>query len=168
VTSTYPSDGASHQQADHNRRKLSHGLLTYRRDITCLTARIKALRQQAESGVAQAICDDVPLQTAASAAGITVVKAASVGLDLENRTHSGTSSESHVKALRTLNQQATSLEAQRKRLRQEQEQLVLGALTTGLLDAPWIAAISGLTLERVTALGQQEQQTSQHTPTNAK
>jgi hypothetical protein len=152
VTYTYRSAGASQQQADHNRQKLSQGLLTYRRDITSLTARIKALRQQAENGVAQAIWDDVPLKTAAIAAGITVVKAASVRLEFEDLPHSGTSPESHVVSLRALNQQATSLEAERKKLRQQQEQLVVVALTTGLLDAPWVAKVSGLTLERVAAL----------------
>lgn len=164
MTYTYRSKGASQQQVAKNQQKLSQGLLTYRRGIASLTAKIKTLRQQAESGVARAIWDEVPLQTAARAAGMTVVKAASLGLEFEDLPHSGTSPEFHLEALRALNQETTRLEAERQKFRQGQERLVVVALTTGQLDAPWIAAVSGLTLERVTALSEQTHQTKPKPP----
>jgi hypothetical protein len=155
---TYRSKGSPEKRAERNRHKLSCGLLTYRKGIVSISARLSVLRSQTEREIAQAIWDNVAVRTVASAAGITAAKARSVGLAFEGLPHSGTTAKSHVQTLRALSQQTGRLKAEQEELRRQQEQLVVTALETGLLDGPWVAAVSGLTLEHVNVLAQQTRQ----------
>lgn len=152
MTYTYRSKGATGQRAERDRQKLNRGLLIYRKGIASISARLSALRSQTEREIAQAIWDDVPVRTVASAVGITVTKARDVGLAFEDLPRSGTTAESHVHSLRSLAQEVRRLEAEQGQLRRQQEQLVVTTIETGLFGAPWVAAVSGLPLERVNVL----------------
>lgn len=152
MTYTYRSNGATEHGAERDRHKLNRGLLVYRKGIASISARISALGSRTEREIAHAIWDDVPLRTVASAAGITVTKARDGGLAFEDLPSSGTSAESHVHTLRSLAQEAARLEAEQGELRRQREQLVVTTLETGLLGAPWVAAVSGLSLDRVNVL----------------
>lgn len=149
---TYRSQGATEQRAERDTQKLNRGLLVYRKGIASMSATISALHSRTEREIAQAIWDDVPVPTVTSAAGITVTKARDVGLAFEDLPRSETTAEYHVQTLRSLAQEAGRLEAEHGKLRRQQEQLVVTTLETGLLGAPWVAAVSGLSLERVTVL----------------
>lgn len=152
MTYTYRSKGATEQRSEQDRTKLNRGLFNYRKGIVGISARISALRSRTEREIAQAIWDDVPVRTVASAAGTTVTKARDVGLAYEDLPRSDTTAESHVCTLRSLAQEADRLETEQGELRRQQEELVVTALETGLLGAPWVSAVSGLPLERVNVL----------------
>jgi hypothetical protein len=158
MTYTYRSKSTPEQQSERDRQKLNRGLLLQRKDIADKSARIKALGGQLERAIAQAIWDEVPLRTAAAAAGVPVTSARSVGLAFEGLPHSSTTAKSHVQTLRATAQQSDRLKAERAELQRQQEQLVVAALETGLLETPLAAAVSGLTLERVNLLARQKRQ----------
>lgn len=151
---TYRSKGTTGQRSELHKQKLNQALLTRRKVLTSISARLNALSEQIDREVAQAIWDDVAVRTVAAAAGITVSRARSLGLAFETL-RSDATAKAHIETLRDLTQQAATLRAEQEELRRQQEQLVVTALQTGLLDAPWLAALSGLTLERVNMLGQQ-------------
>lgn len=116
-----------------------------------MSARINALSRHLEHRMAQAIQDGVPLQSVAAAAGTTVAMARSVQLAYAGLPRSGTTPESHVKTLGALTLHAGRFKAEKEELRRQQEQIVVTALELGLLDAPWLAAVSGLSLENILA-----------------
>ncbi|MCO4272953.1 hypothetical protein NG701_00630 [Pseudarthrobacter sp. HLT3-5] len=151
----YRSKGTTEQRAERDKQRLTRGLLTYRKAIAGRSARLTALRSRMEQEIAQAIWDDVAVRTVASAAGITVARARSVALAFEDLPHSGTAAESHVKTLRALAEHTGRLKAEQEELLRLQEPLVVTALESGIQNTPWIAAISGLTIDRVNILAQQ-------------
>lgn len=155
MTYSYRGKGATQQRTERDKEKLDRGLLIHRKGMASISAKVRALGGRLERGIAQAIRDDVPLRTVASAAGVTVTKARSVALAFEHLPRSGTTAESHVNTLRALTQKADRLEAEQRKLRLQQEQLVVTTLESGLLGAPWVAAVSGLSLERVNVLARQ-------------
>lgn len=77
----------------------------------------------------------------------------------EDLPQSDTTAEFHIQTLRALTQRAGRLKAEHEELRRRREQLVVATLENGLLDPPWVAAVSGLTLERVNILAQQTRRT---------
>lgn len=149
---TYRSKGTPEQHAERHKQNMNRGILAYGKAIAGIAARITALGSQMDQEIAQAIWDDVDVGTVASAAGITYAKARSIGLAFEDLPGSGTTAASHVKTLRALTQQAGWLHAEQQELRRRQEQLIVTARETGLLDAPWPATVSGLTIEQVNIL----------------
>jgi hypothetical protein len=124
------SQGTGEAEAEEHRQELDRGILSYRKSIATISVRLRALRNQADREVASA----------------------------DDTTSSGYSPESDVETLQTLTQRANCLEAEQAELRRQQEQLVVTALETGLLGAPWLAVISGLSLERVNVLALQAHQ----------
>lgn len=152
VTRTHRSNGTTEQRAERDKQRLNRGFLTYRKAIADISARLATLRYQTEHEIAQAIWDGVAVRTVASAASITAATARSFGSASDGLPRSHTTAESHIRTLRVLTQQAGRLKAEQEQLRQQQEQIVVTALETGLLDPPWVAAVSGLSLERVNML----------------
>lgn len=105
-----------------------------------------------EYRIAQAIWDDVPMRAVASAAGVTVEKARTLGLAWEDLPETGITAESHIQSLHAVRQQTDRLLAERRNLVEQLEQFVVTTLERGLLGAATLAEASGLTVEHLTAL----------------
>ncbi|TLM82480.1 hypothetical protein [Pseudarthrobacter sp. NamE5] len=75
---TYRNKGTG-QQAEQQKQKLVFGILSHRRAITGIFARITTLDGQRDQEIAQAIWDDVDVPTVASTAGLTSATARSIG-----------------------------------------------------------------------------------------
>jgi hypothetical protein len=84
MTHSYRGKGAPEQGTERDKQKLDCGLLAHRKGIASLSARIRTLNGQVEREIAQAIWDDVPLRTVASATGVTTATARSVVLAFLN------------------------------------------------------------------------------------
>lgn len=152
MTYTYRSKAGSEQRAVRDRQKLHQGLIIQGQGLARISSRLNSLRGELDSGIAQAIWDDVPVHVVACAAGVTPAKARSLALAWEELPHSGVTAKAHVQSLSAVSQQANKLEAARGELQKQQEQLIVRALETGLLDPAQLATASGLTLEQISIL----------------
>lgn len=148
---TYRNKGTG-QQAEQQKQKLVFGILSHRRAIAGISARITTLDGQRDQEIAQAIWDDVDVPTVASAAGLTSAAARSIGLTRNDLPHSGTTAATHIESIQALTQQAERLRAKHAELQQQQKQLIVKALESGALDPPWVAAISGRSIDHINAL----------------
>lgn len=163
---TYRRNGTPEQQTERHKQKLVQGILLFRKAIAGISGKITALGSQTDQEIARAIWDGVDVGTVASAAGITHAKARSIGLSFEDLPNSGASSTTLVRTLWAFTQQAQRLNAEQEESRQQQERLIVTALETRLLDAPWVVTVSGLTVEQVNILARHTRQyrtTPQHT-----
>lgn len=152
MTYTRRSEGASEDRAERKKQTMTRGILTYRRGITGISAKLRALRSEMDHEIIQAIHAGLAVRTVDSAAGVHVAEAIAVELPFENRPQSAAMASSRIETLRALNQQMRTLLAQLEEMRRQQEQLIVTALQVGRLGPPWIAAASGLPLEKIEAL----------------
>jgi hypothetical protein len=153
---TYRANGGLNQRAERHRQKLQLGILAYRKAAAALSCRMTALHNQRDQEIAQAIWDGVSVQSVATAAAMTPAKARSIGLAYEDLASGFSSVAARLETIRVLTEQVVRLDAEKEELRRQQEQLVLTALKTAQLEAPWLAALSGLSIERVNTLAQQK------------
>ncbi|MEN8582752.1 hypothetical protein ABFP37_08600 [Burkholderia sp. RS01] len=153
---TYRGKRSPDQQAEQRRQKLELGILAYCKAIGSISTRLSALRNQRDQEIAQAIWDGVAVQTVAAAAAMTAAEARSIGLACEDLGPGYCSAASRLETLSALTQQVARLHTAQKELLGQQEQLSLTALETTALDAPWLAAASGFSVERVNMLAQQK------------
>lgn len=145
MTNIYRSKATLCQRTAQYKQNLSRGLLNCRKSKISITAKLNALRSQREREMGQAIRDDVPARTVASVTGVIVATTRVIGWQYADLSCSPTTAKSHLKTLRALTQQANRLYTEQIPIRREQERLVVTALRSGLLDPPWVAAVSGLT-----------------------
>jgi hypothetical protein len=160
MTYTYTSKGAARELSEEDTQKLCRGLHVLRDNLTVISRTISSLNSRLEHGIAQAIWDEAPLTAVASAAGITTTKAISVGLSHEDLPNSDTPAEKQLQKIRDAGRQLDKLRIQQQNMRRQQEQLVILALTNSVLDETRVAAIAGLSPERVNLLAQRTRPTT--------
>jgi hypothetical protein len=152
---TYRSRPSPDQQAEQRRQKLELGVRAYRKATTSICARLTAQAARGNRKSSKQIWDGMAIRAVTVAAAITAAEARSIGLAFKDIGPRYSSAASRLETLSALAQRIGRLSGQEE-LRGQQEELILTALETTGLDVAWLAAITGLNIERVNILAQQK------------